>query len=332
MRTGGILDNLNQPAESSYRKLVLMRADAVCTLFTPGTRHRRSVYERCEYDLRKPSYIVRVGGPPQTSGEWLQDARGALAEVPDAALVEDRVLLVLGNEGNIEFGDAARYGQLYAAVRDGSVPVAFACPSLGVEGWAEWLVKALAAAGERPRYGIVNLYAHHVGRVGDFIGMFDHLYVGEVNSNPWVRGAERVAFLADAYKGYALVGVEAAVVFIVGGVSHGAWDEGFVISMEEAEGIGGIVLDEGEQQTMDKFTALMVDMWQRQGVTVNPEDGFFKKAVQSAREDGVFVIPQPSRDGNFTTDVEGYRVAYTFPPMFCQIGDWSNVEVGLPPL
>ncbi|MBI2934661.1 MAG: hypothetical protein HYY29_03720 [Chloroflexi bacterium] len=82
----------------------------------------------------------------------------------------------------------------------------------------------------------------------------------------------------------------------------------------------------------DDLTVVLANMWERQGVKVdvaNP-DGFFRHAVESARTDHVFIIPQPSADGNYTTDRAGYRIAYCFPPMYAKIGEWDQVKTGLP--
>lgn len=106
-------------------------------------------------------------------------------------------------------------------------------------------------------------------------------------------------------------------------------DEPFVRDTEEAPPMPEPTPPEEEPMT-DKLTIILHDMWARQGVNVSLEDGFFKAAVQQARLNGVYVIPQPSKDGDFTTDVDGYRIAYTFPPMYAAIGDWGNVKTGLP--
>lgn len=239
MNVGLLLDNINYPADSSFDKLAAMHSSCVGLLFTAGTKHRRAVYDRCENILDSPSYIVRVGGHRQTAAEWLQDARGALAEVPDVVLAEGRVSLVCGNEPNIEFGGPVEYGQLYAAVKDSSVPVLFACPSLGVDGWGDWLSQALAAAGNVQR-GIVNLYAENVGLIAEFTGMFPELHIGEVNSPPWMHDGQRVEFMGQAFSVLAWAGVKSTLIFISGGVSQGAWDEGYILSLSEAQGIGAL--------------------------------------------------------------------------------------------
>lgn len=82
------------------------------------------------------------------------------------------------------------------------------------------------------------------------------------------------------------------------------------------------------EEPMDKLMALMVDMWERQGVRVNTDDAFFKHAVAQARN-GVYIIPQPSRDGYYYTEVDDYLVAYTLPPMHCRKTDYA-VQMGLP--
>lgn len=88
--------------------------------------------------------------------------------------------------------------------------------------------------------------------------------------------------------------------------------------------------DREEVPIVDRVAVIMADMWRRQGVNLNPDDAFFKHAVEQARTAGVFIIPQPSRDGYYYTEVDGYLVAYTFPPMYCSKGDYV-VRTGLPP-
>lgn len=244
MQRGAIIEN-NQigtlPADTSFEKLKAMKARSCGLLWTGGTRHTRAVYDRLERELDRPEYIVRVGGHYQTPEEWRADAYAAWGEIPESA--RTRSVFTFGNEPNLEGWehDPEGYGRTYNAVRGRTpLPVLFACPSLGIDGWAEWLTRALAAVGGKPRYGIINLYAENVGRIGDFIGMFGELFVGEVNSSPWMQGGARVEFMGQAFGTLSRAGVKAALIFIVGGQSHGAWDDRYILSIEEARGIGAL--------------------------------------------------------------------------------------------
>jgi len=87
---------------------------------------------------------------------------------------------------------------------------------------------------------------------------------------------------------------------------------------------------EEEPMPEDNLTTVLHNMWTRQGAHVPLDDGFFKHAIEQARTNGVYIIPQPSPDGNYTLDLDGYRIAYTMPPMYAKLGDWGNVKTGLP--
>jgi hypothetical protein len=79
----------------------------------------------------------------------------------------------------------------------------------------------------------------------------------------------------------------------------------------------------------DPAILLMADMWKRQKVTVNPDDGFFKFAVGEFKK-GRVIVPQQSPDGNFTTDVGNKRIAYMVgASLWCVIGEWQ-VQEGFP--
>lgn len=240
MKVGLLLDNCpigQSVPDSSIEKLRAMGASAVGLLWTGGTRHGRDVYERCEAALDRPLYLVRVGGHKQTAAEWLREAGAALEAAP--ARVRDRIGFNFGNEPNLEgWADCPEsYGARFVevnAVFDGVV--LFACPSLGVEGWRAWLAAAYAAAG-KPRRGIANLYAGNVGLVAELAGLFPEFYVGEVNDLE-LRGEARRAFLGQSFATLARAGAQAALVFIAGGRSNGAWDERYIVDAGEVAGLG----------------------------------------------------------------------------------------------
>lgn len=232
MKTGLVLDNLNTPAGDSFLKLQAMKAGVVGILWTAGTKHKRVVYDRCEQLLVKPLYLLRVGGHPQAPEEWLADARAALAEVPNNALVGDRVVLIAANEPNIEWGSAESYGQFYAGLdpRNSSVPIAFACPSMGVAGWARYLETALAQ-GPNPPCIALNTYDYLLQYVPQVIETAHGVpcHITELNS----LRTGRVAWLRDAFGQLERAGVKAATIFIAGGRSNGAWPDGYIVSMDE---------------------------------------------------------------------------------------------------
>lgn len=240
MYRGLLLDNCGigeRVPDSSIDKLGLMGATAVGTLWTGGTHHGRDVYERCEGALERPFYIVRVGGHRQTAVEWPLDALLAVEAVPLRAA--GRVVLTFGNEPNIEgWGDdPAGYGAAYKEVAPyAGVPVLFACPSFGLDGWLDWLDEAWEAAG-RPVMGSANLYAGNVAAAWELRRRFGELYVGEVNSAAGVRGEDRRRFLVGAFAELERAGVRCALVFIAGGKSNGAWDERYIVTGEEVAGL-----------------------------------------------------------------------------------------------
>ena len=300
MYRGLLLDNLNEPADTSFAKLVAMNASAVGTLWTGardggGTKHRRPIYGRCEILLDHPEYLIRVEGYDDTPAGWWAATRDALREIPDAVLIEDRIRLACQNEPNLEHwqNNPAGYGRLYAAVSNTSLPVLFACPSLGMDGWSQWLATALEQAGH-PRRGIVNLYGANVGRVGEFAGMFDELYVGEVNSSPWVRAGARVEFIGEALRHFARAAVKSVLIFIAGGRSNGAWDERYIISQEESAGLADWnTNDDGEVSgTMDEATqTALIEMEARQNALLTQALVAFRQGKFTGADgiDGIIV-------------------------------------------
>lgn len=266
MDRGLLLDNLDQPANSSYRKLKAMGAAAVGTLWTGGTKHRRNVYEACEAMLRRPRYLIRVGGHRQTPAEWLQDARDALAEVPDYIYSEDRVLLVCGNEPDQEgyVGKPKDYIDLYRAVSAvDSVPIAAAAPSFGPAGGLAYFGAMCSEYGRPFPRLVANLYAHLVAELLPAVRRrCDKLYIGEVNT---LDVPNRVPFLRGAFRSFEAAGVEAALIFIAGGASNGAWDETYILSEDEAAALGALP----EGPTMDEATqAAMIEMEARQNALI----------------------------------------------------------------
>jgi hypothetical protein len=237
MRVGLLLDNCPIVAtvpNSSIDKLVAMSSSAVGMLWTLGTHHRLDVYTRCERRLPRPLYIIRIGGHKQTVNEWFSDARDALAQVPDQVLIDGRVVLTCGNEPNLEgwVDDPVGYGNFYKDVvsENLSIPVLFGCPSLGVANWQDYLSTALMQCG-KPINMIANLYAYQIGMAAMLKTLCTNLYVGEVNR----LSIPRISWLHSAFNTLHAAGVKASLIFIAGGQSGGSWDEGYIISEEEAK-------------------------------------------------------------------------------------------------
>lgn len=240
------LPNYEDLTEDDYAKLRAMRPDVLGSLYTPGTKHRRSVYERIERECGKVVWIVRVGPSGKTTPRtWHRDAEAALLEVPPLAFTEGRVRLRCLNEVNLpEEGGWAP--EEYAAflhdcselLRD-DVPLVAAPISLGRNGWQEWLARfVVACGGSIPADRIaVNCYQHLVGEAPFFAGFGRPVDVTEI-STLGLSGRERGRWIVDRCRELAAAGIESAQAFIVGGKSFGAWDERYVISQEEAEEIG----------------------------------------------------------------------------------------------
>jgi len=281
VKIGLLLDNVplgDTVPDSSIRKLTLMRATCVGTLWTAGTKHRREVYERCEAILQEPEYLVRVGGHRQTPGEWLDDAAAAACEMPEGA--RRRSFAVVGNEPNIEgwVDDPEGYGRFYRMVTQVEHEAIFACPSIGVDGWEEYLRVALYHA--RPvRHMAVNLYdrgwqwierIRQIWREFHSIDDQARIYVTELNTLrpdrvPWLRSTLRQLAEAD---------VEACTLFIAGGRSNGAWDERYIIDEQEAAEIGQLMKEDTvslRQQFPEAYA-----QWEREG---GPENNFRKHAL-----------------------------------------------------
>lgn len=240
MKFGLLLDNVpigQSVPQSSIDKLVAMRASAVGLLWTAGTRHGHEVYEQCEHWLSYPLFLLRIGGHRQTTDEWWDYARDATEQVPSRILQEGRIVLVAGNEPNLEnWPDPITYGQFYASLHPDSqsLPIAFACPSLGITGWERYLETALAQLPRQPAHMIANLYAENIRHAPMLRTLCDHLYVGEVNRLQMPRVDW---FRQEALPTLEATGVEAATVFIAGGQSNGQWNEDYILLLEEAAAI-----------------------------------------------------------------------------------------------
>ena len=260
MLIGVCLDNVDEPAEESWRKLAAMRPRVVGTLWTRvsaadgGTRHGRAVYERLEEVLERPTYHVRVGASRRMGvEEWVEAANAALGEVPAAALTEGRVRLRCLNEVNLEHEggwEPEEYaGFLAEAVERVSVPLLAAPVSL-VVGAREWWLRALAAwGGVVPAAGVcANVYGARVHEVGELLVEGVPWHVTEINTLHARPGGERAGWLVQSLMALEEAGCETAEVFILGGRSHGAWDERYVLTMEECQRLGGWMADASNEE------------------------------------------------------------------------------------
>ncbi len=248
MLIGAHLDNVDQPSEESYRKLELMHARVVGTLWTNGTRHRRDVYQRIEVLLERPIYIVRVGPSGKTTAsQWLTDAREAFAEIPLDAIAERRVRWRVLNEVNLpdEGGwTPAEYAALLVEVAarwpQECGDLVAAPISLGpADAVTWWNAFVFACLGRIPAKRVaVNCYAHLVAQASRFTQVKRPVDVTEINTLAIAPGLERARWLVDRFRELARAGIQSAQVFITGGRSNGAWDERYVLTQEEAEEIG----------------------------------------------------------------------------------------------
>jgi len=81
---------------------------------------------------------------------------------------------------------------------------------------------------------------------------------------------------------------------------------------------------------MDQLELWLKDIWERQGVMVNPDAATWKYAVQEARG-GKIIVPCISPDGNYENyNHPEYVLTYTIPPLWMKKGEWV-VHEGFPP-
>ncbi|HZQ99000.1 MAG TPA: hypothetical protein VFC93_09310 [Chloroflexota bacterium] len=249
MLIGAHLDNVDNPPDASFRRLGLMRAQVVGTMWTDGTHHRRPVYDRLELLLDKPVYLVRVGPSGRISPrDWARQASAALAELPSAAVDEGRVRVRALNEVNLPAEGGWRpeqYADFLAAVRKVArlpkdVALVAAPVSLGLPDYVDWWQRFVAACGGLiPADRVaVNCYADLVDQAAWFKGYGRPVDVTELNTLAVPPGPARAAWFLDACQRLAAAGVDSAQAFAVGGVSHGAWDERYVLTDDEAQAIG----------------------------------------------------------------------------------------------
>lgn len=243
MTLGIALDNVDVPPPGSYAKAVSLKAQVVGTLWTNGTRHRRSVYQSLEANLPGVEYSVRVG-PSQkiTVEQWLRDLDDAHAEIPPSALprVTFRHLneVNLPDEGNWE---AAEYADNYNRCRELATsitdrPIGTSPVSLGLPTWQTWYNQFVAAGGiEHAPFIYVNAYAHLLGEMAYFLGLGPPVKVSEFNT---LDLNNRAAWIIEQYQSMMQEGVRSAEIFIVGGQSHGAWPEQYILTESECAQIG----------------------------------------------------------------------------------------------
>lgn len=234
--------------EEDYRRLELMRARVVGTLWTDGTRHRRAEYEQLEQRLHGPVYVVRVGPSGRIgAGQWTIQRSDALNEVPDAARREGRVKIRALNEVNLpaEGGWAPEeYADFLGEVYDGhpdAEPQVCAPLSFGAAGWRDWLTRFVKACdGSIPADELaVNCYAHLVGEAVALTGFGKPVNVTEINTLAIPPGKARAAWTVDRARELAAAGPFVTLqAFLVGGASHGAWDERYILNDEECAEIG----------------------------------------------------------------------------------------------
>lgn len=243
---GFSLDNVDSPTSESYLKLALAKAQIVGTLWTNGTRHRRAVYEHCEHALGKPHYTLRVG-PSQIVpvSVWLQDTADAINQVPLEIVAEGRLAIRHFNEGNLTAeGDwkPREYANHYRAcaefvkskwhpIKIGPMPV-----SLGIPGWKDWYGEFVRSGGLAiADFVSVNCYSHLTGELGYFLGLGKPVRVTEFNT---LDLTNRSQWLLQTYNDFMRLGVQSAEIFIVGGKSYGAWNENYILRLDECELLG----------------------------------------------------------------------------------------------
>lgn len=250
---GFSLDNVDSPPHESYRKLQVAKAQVVGTLWTNGTRHRRGVYEQLEGVLQKPHYTLRVGPSEIVSTDvWLEDARDAINEVPLNVIAEGRLSMRHFNEGNLpseggwkpqDYADHYLFCANYVKTKWHPITIGPMPVSLGIPGWKSWYDEFVRSGGlGLADFVSVNCYSHLVGEIDYFLGLGKPVKVTEFNTLDLFN---RPDWILRTYNDFRRLGVESAEIFIIGGQSHGAWDEDYIVRMDECEDIGRRPLESG---------------------------------------------------------------------------------------
>ncbi len=243
MRPGLFLPNypLDQWQERDWRVVDAVRAASYLVL---AREYDGSLYtaleERGAKWGRRPLYIVRLDPERKTSEGSLEALVAARERIPVGIRNEGRVLYVIGaNPDKPEEWPAglAAYSQAvaYVASRSGEkVVTANLCDNARHPELAEaikWCagvgVEAYGANGDPALWE----WARETGKP---------VYILETGTLLY-RGAERATWQGWRYEQYAGLGAETAIWFIGGGRSYDAWDEGYILSEDEAAGYGAVV-------------------------------------------------------------------------------------------
>ncbi len=237
------LDNVDQPPESSFRRLALARPEAALALWTAGTRHRRGVYRRLRA-LGVARVCVRVGDERIAGSvdDYLRDVDAALDEAVAGGFAEDDVDVQLLNEPNLGPNSATDVGLFVGqVVRRWRRPARAVLPpvSRGRPGWQGYAAQVLAVAGPLPA---------RVARA-------EHAYAGDLEalppcdpagppvlvtefSRPDLTGAARGGWVVDQLRALAAKGYAQAHQFILDGRPGGAWSDSYRMTDDEAAVIG----------------------------------------------------------------------------------------------
>lgn len=244
MLVGAHLDNVDTPPDSSYRRLGLIRVDVAVTLWTAGTRHRRSVYE----DLWRAGVrrlCIRVGDEGIVGGvpDYLTDVDQAVNEAVAAGFPEDAIDVQLLNEPNLRTASPVTVGTFVGAVLHGwrrKARPLLPPVSRGKEGWQDYARAMVGAVGPLPALVgyAVHAYADDCANLPACDPAGVPVVVTEF-SHPTLTGRARGEWVVARLREMARKGYGYACQFIVDGVTGGAWPENYRMTDEEALAIGG---------------------------------------------------------------------------------------------
>jgi hypothetical protein len=240
VRAGICLPNysIDQWTDKDKRVIAAARPAALTLM---AREHDRRVYDYLEAAAAdwgyKPLYVVRFGDGPQTPESAEIHLNNALAQVPPAVLAEGRAVFRLGNntDKQEEWGDlgAYQYAFIELAKRRPDMrlittnlhdPARFA-ETVGCVEYAHGLGAELYGANGDP------------AQLQALIDTGKPIYVVECGSLLY-HAEERGKWIGWRFDQYAGLKFEAAMWFIAGGESYGAWDEGYILSEEEAALLG----------------------------------------------------------------------------------------------
>ena len=252
MRVGAHAPNYDTLTDADYHRLLLLRATVVGTLWTGGTRHKAEVYRKVDQVCPGCHFIIRVGPSGRTTAEqWMRDAKDAVHQALEAGIPMERLFLRVLNEVNLKDEGQWTPDEYVALLREIRARFAAAPPlvssplSMGVTqdshiglAWQPWFARFVEAGGlDLVDRVAVNVYPDAGQPLAPFLAAGKPIDVTEYGMLSVPHGQRGSAY-ADHAHALALHGAQTLQFFILNGKSHGAWDERYCLTDDEARIVG----------------------------------------------------------------------------------------------